>query len=460
MQKINTILLYGLAVTLFGCGSAQKAELLSGDSPKAAISEVSQTIKLAEDEQSDLLSFKEYMAGREYLEKAELGLSRSYKKEIIVENAAIAKAYIQQSLDQANSRKSNATRILQSRKSSLQAGLRNSKPLVDELYDVDDDLRDETDNFAKALAPKEFSEFQKKYFGLEIKAVQFTKLDVLRNSIQKAIKEKADDLAPESLTTASLDLSEAMNLIAQSPRNPEIHNHSVEKSVASSVLLADVMDVILNAKGTPENIALKIVHQNRELGKLSKNVGQLQQNLKTTQSNLMQKEDVLKQQEDALKLKEDTLKRQNEQLQRSSTQIRFQQAMELAGEQFHEEEASVYQQGSKLIFRLKKINFASGTSTVPVASKPMLEKVNDIIRNLDAEMVVVQGHTDSVGASDLNQKLSTRRSISVANYLSSLEGGFKLSYIGYGESRPIVSNETKEGRAINRRVDIVVTAKK
>ena len=71
-----------------------------------------------------------------------------------------------------------------------------------------------------------------------------------------------------------------------------------------------------------------------------------------------------------------------------------------------------------------------------------------------------QGHTDSVGASDLNLKLSTKRAVSVANYLAALGGGYKIGYIGYGESKPIASNETNVGRAINRRVDLVVTAKK
>ena len=446
MQKINMLLLCAVAIIQFGCGSAQKAELMAGDSPQAAISEVLQVIKQAEDAQSDLLSFKTYMKGVDYLKKAQQGLSNGYNKEIILENAAIAKAYLQQSLDQAKSRSANASRILEARNASLQAGLRNSTPLVEALYDVDDDLRDETDDFSKSLDPDEFAQFQKHYLDLEIQAVQFKKLDAVKKSIKKATDAKAEDLAPKTLTTARLDLSEAMNLIAQSPRNPEVHNNRVTKAVASSVLLDDVMDVILNARGTPENIALKIVYQNRELGQLSKNVGQLEQNLKTTQSSLLQKED-------ALKL-------QDEQLKRSSTQIRFQKAMEEAGEQFSEDEASVYQQGSKLIFRLKKINFSSGTSTVPMSSKPLLEKINDIIRNLDAEMVVVEGHTDSVGARDLNQKLSTKRATSVANYLSTLEGGYKIGYVGYGESRPIASNETKEGRAINRRVDLVVTAKK
>ncbi len=90
----------------------------------------------------------------------------------------------------------------------------------------------------------------------------------------------------------------------------------------------------------------------------------------------------------------------------------------------------------------------------------MLSKINDIIKSVGAELVAVEGHTDSIGSAELNKVLSTKRAISVANYLAALAGGYQTGYLGYGESRPIASNETTEGRAINRRVDLVVTARK
>jgi outer membrane protein OmpA-like peptidoglycan-associated protein len=446
MKNIKLILCFGLALTLFGCSSPKKAELSFSSSPKAAVYEVVVLNNKTKQAQFDLLSFKQYMKGSEYLKRAQRALSRGSKDEVILDNAAKAKAYFQEAAEQSRSRSSTPFRILQARKASLEAGIRNSETLTAALLKVDRGLRSDTGNFSKTLDPDEFSEFQMEYFSLEIKAVQFRELDNVKKAIRKATKKNAEDRAPNTLRTAMLDLNEAENFIAQSPRNPGVHKKSVNKAVASSVLLLDVMDVILNAKGTPENIALKIVNQNRALGILSKNVGSLEKNLQTAKSDLSQTEGVLK--------------RQNEKLKKSSTQVRFQEAMEEAGKHFSEDEASVYQQGNKLIFRLKKINFASGVSTVPPASKQLLSKVNDIITALEAELVAVQGHTDSIGAADLNSKLSTKRANSVAIYLSSLAGGYKIGYIGYGESRPIASNETNVGRAINRRVDLVVTAKK
>jgi OOP family OmpA-OmpF porin len=461
MKKINLILCCGLVLTLFGCASAKKAELTSGDNAKAAVAEVTKVMQTAEDEQSDLLSVKEYSKGINYLDRAKRGLSSNYSKESILENAAIAKAYFQDARIQGGVKSSKSVRILQARKSSLRAGLRNSEKLVVALAGVDDDLRDETDDFSKTLEPKEFSEFQKQYLALEIEAVQFRELDTSKQAIQYVIKRDAEDLTPKALRTARLDINAAENLIAQSPRNPDIHQKSVKKALDSTSLLVGVMDVILNAKGTPEHIALRIYNQNKELGVLSKSVGTLQANLSTTKSSLEESQSSLQKSQSSLTETEEALKLKNEALKKSSTQVRFQNAMDEARIQFSEDEASVYQQGSKLIFRLKRINFASGTSSIPMESKPLLEKVNDIIKTfLDAKIVAVQGHTDSVGAEDLNLKLSTKRAISVAKYLASFAGGYKIGYIGYGESKPIASNETRDGRAINRRVDLVVTAKK
>jgi outer membrane protein OmpA-like peptidoglycan-associated protein len=467
MKKFKLILCHGLALTLLGCASAEKAELVSADNLEAAVSEVTLLLKEADVVQADLLSYDEYVRGSDYLAKARRGLSGNYQTDYIMENAASGKAQFQQALKNSQSRTPNAFRILEARQSSLDAGLKGSNDLASALADVDEDLRDETDDFVRALEPKEFSEFQKKYFVLEVEAVQFRKLDAINNAIQKAVSQDAEDLAPETLRTALLDVSEAENLIAQSPREPKVHEDSVTWATESSVLLTDVMDVILNAKGTPEDIALKIVQQNRALSKLSENVGSLEQNLKSTQSSLMEKEGALEQQNQELEStrsnlqeSESALLLQNQELERTSTQVRFQKAMDQAVQEFPDDEAAVYQQGSKLIFRLKRMNFASGSATIPTASKSMLRKVNDIIRFVGAEIVAVEGHTDSVGADELNKNLSTKRAISVADYLASLAGGYKIGYIGYGESKPIASNETKEGRAINRRVDLVVTAKK
>jgi OOP family OmpA-OmpF porin len=77
------------------------------------------------------------------------------------------------------------------------------------------------------------------------------------------------------------------------------------------------------------------------------------------------------------------------------------------------------------------------------------------IRGVDLEMVIATGHTDSIGTDAYNQKLSERRAAAVKEYLVS-KGvpASKITTIGKGESQPVATNKTSEGRQKNRRVDI------
>lgn len=458
-KLIKSLWVISITAVMIGCSAPKKAELSSGDSPENAIKEVSQIQATALQNQHDVLADDNYQQGKSYLGAAKRGLKQGEESKYVLENAAIAKAFFQDAAKLADTRKSSASRILRARASAISAGVRKDSALVDRMMDIDSDLKSETSQFSKSLSPEDFAELQKKYLVLETKAVQFSKLNSANQAIIKAKDDDADDLAPETLRTAILDYKTAMNIIAQSPRSENIYNKSVQDALASATQLYDVMNVILGAKGTPENIAVQIVKQKRALGELSSNVGKLQANLKSTEQNLQSTKQSLQEKEGALKRTEGVLKNQEQQLARASTQVRFQQAMDEARKVLSQDDALVYQQGNKLVFRLKRINFRSGTAVIPEASKKLISQVDAIIKKLDAEKVGVQGHTDSVGSAKVNEKLSKKRASAVANYLYSLKGGYKITYTGYGESHPIASNETPEGRATNRRVDLVLSVK-
>ncbi len=73
--------------------------------------------------------------------------------------------------------------------------------------------------------------------------------------------------------------------------------------------------------------------------------------------------------------------------------------------------------------------------------------------------VRVEGHTDSHGTDAANLKLSSERAQAVRQYLVANMGMdiSRIEAVGYGESRPVATNETAEGRARNRRIDVVIT---
>jgi outer membrane protein OmpA-like peptidoglycan-associated protein len=92
-------------------------------------------------------------------------------------------------------------------------------------------------------------------------------------------------------------------------------------------------------------------------------------------------------------------------------------------------------------------------------SRSTLNDLADNFRRYPDETIDVEGHTDSTGSADYNQTLSERRAYSVKEYLTG-QGipSARVTATGYGETRPKTSNETPEGRQLNRRVEIHIRA--
>ena len=121
-------------------------------------------------------------------------------------------------------------------------------------------------------------------------------------------------------------------------------------------------------------------------------------------------------------------------------------------------EAAVVLEGNRLVIRLFGLSFPVGKAVIEPAYFNLLAKVQRAIREYPNAKITIEGHTDSVGDERYNLRLSTQRAQSVRSYLIANMGimGNRLDAIGYGESRPIASNETAPGRAKNRRTDIVL----
>ena len=111
----------------------------------------------------------------------------------------------------------------------------------------------------------------------------------------------------------------------------------------------------------------------------------------------------------------------------------------------------------EILSRTGNIYFASGSARLQSESAPLLNSLADIIARCPGMVVEAGGHTDSIGSNATNQRLSQARAQSVVTFL--LDRGLKKDSIvskGYGESSPIASNDTSEGRWKNRRIEFKV----
>ncbi|AFO86272.1 hypothetical protein D1822_01430 [Phaeobacter inhibens] len=103
---------------------------------------------------------------------------------------------------------------------------------------------------------------------------------------------------------------------------------------------------------------------------------------------------------------------------------------------------------------VSKITFEPGSATVAAGSRDTLDQIADILARCDGVRLEIQGHTDSQGREEMNQTLSQSRAQSVLNELRGrrlVTSSFTAK--GYGESTPIASNDTEDGREANRRIE-------
>jgi outer membrane protein OmpA-like peptidoglycan-associated protein len=125
---------------------------------------------------------------------------------------------------------------------------------------------------------------------------------------------------------------------------------------------------------------------------------------------------------------------------------------------FERDEAIVLRSGNDVILRLVGLTFDSGQAEIDSDKFALLYKVEQAIKQFDRSTIDVEGHTDAFGSDETNLELSTERATAVKTYMIGSMGltDSQVTATGYGETRPIANNETKEGRAKNRRIDVVI----
>lgn len=123
-------------------------------------------------------------------------------------------------------------------------------------------------------------------------------------------------------------------------------------------------------------------------------------------------------------------------------------------------DAEVRREGEGIVINFKeKVLFGYDQSELSIGSRSSLDKLANILKAYPDTDIQIIGHTDSKGTERYNERLSERRAAAVASYLRGNNiPATRITTLGMGESDPVATNDSDEGRSFNRRVEFVITA--
>ena len=459
LTNLNKMLLTATFLTAFvGCSSGPVVQdYPAGANAGEEVTNLESDIKMAQGNQVDVLSPKNFKEANEAAQDARKMHSNGKDSEKILHEVAIGRAYLNNANIVTSTSRESIEDVIAARQAAVTAGA--ATWFSKDMNKADSDLKDVTADIEKNKmggVAKERKALQERYLELELMAIKEKNLGEARNTIGLAKKEKAEKFAPQTLAAAEKSYMDTEAYITANR-----HNTSAIESRAAETKAAAMHALNINrtAKGSDkvssEETALAMEKERQRVAASQNQLANVKNQLSTTKDELSTTQSALEGSVDVNAV----LLSSTEKLEADK---RLNEKYEAARKEFASDEAEVYKQGDALLIRLKGMEFASGKDAVTPKGKALLGKVSKVVDEFGAASTVqIQGHTDSVGSKKINDKLSQNRATSVKEYLQSNDGGIavdssKIEAVGYGYQKPLATNKTADGRAQNRRVDIII----
>lgn len=442
----------------------------------------------ADSNDAKLLAPRAYERGLKDYNDAELALERGRNIEIVRSNAADATAFFTDAAEKARLARTALAQVMKSRQDAANAHAPDLSP---------DYWQRAQRKFAEAIrlmergdlknAKRRDIEATSLYREAELVAIKAQYLSETRRLLADADRARVGRYAPITLGIAKQLLADAERELSENrydtdlPRSlarqanyeakHAIYLSEVVRKVRDKDLTAEqlvlqwedplrqisgVADVIPAMDGGPDKLTAELVaHFDKQANELQA----LQQEKADNEIRIADMEEEMRALDERLG---GATAERAALVQRLEAQARVKQQFVQVEKLFTSDEARVFRQGNSVILRLVGLSFDSGASQIKPQNFDLLAKVEKAIDVFPRSELIIEGHTDSHGGDDLNQTLSQQRAESVQQYMINAMRipTYRLIATGYGETRPVASNETAAGRARNRRIDIVIKPNK
>jgi outer membrane protein OmpA-like peptidoglycan-associated protein/HEPN domain-containing protein len=468
----------GLAILAAGQGYAQNelrdTFFKDADPAKAA----------ADAANAELLAPRTYERGLKEFRDAEVALERGRNIEIVRSNASDATALFKDATKKARLAETALAQVMKSRQDAANA----------RAPDLSSDLWQQAQRkFAEAIrllergdlknAKRRDIEATTLYREAELKAIKAQYLSETRRLLADADRARVGRYAPITLGRAKQLLADAERELSENRYDTDLPRSLAQQAnyeAKHAIYLSEIVRKVRDKDLTAEQIVLQWEDSMRQIAGVADIVPAMSDGPEKLTAELVaffekQASDlqVLQQEKADNEIRiadmEEELNALDERLggataeraaliQRLEAQARVKQQFEQVEKLFTSDEARVFRQGDSVILRLVGLSFDSGASQIRPDNFDLLAKVEKAIDVFPRSELIIEGHTDSHGGDDLNQTLSQSRAESVQQYMINAMRipTYRLIATGYGETRPVASNETAAGRARNRRIDVVI----
>jgi outer membrane protein OmpA-like peptidoglycan-associated protein len=467
MKILNYIpgMAMALAVSvLVGCSAQPKLTQDQIMSQYPQVQSLASELKQARLKDSELLAPQSYEKANKSLTTA-MDAAQSGDAEKAKKAASEGMGMIKQlNIDTEKSR-DMMTDVLQARDRAYAAGAATLQK--EKIADLDSELKKATTLVEKGDVEKAKqlrAELLSGYKKVELDTLKQGTVELAKSAIANAKEEGAEKLAPATFARAQEQMTLAETILdadRSQTTKAEVHAKSAKLLAEQSASIAETIKDFDRRDYSMEDIVLWHQQQleviNEPLGidlPFNQSSDKAAVSLKNAISTLMSENAELKasKQEVGKKLAMTEKESQEQMMKEREDQQRFDEVQAM----FTANEAKVYRQGRNVLISAQGFHFPSGQSEIQTANFPMMNKIIRAIKLFPNAKIDVVGHTDSTGNDNNNMVLSTARAENVAKFL--VEVGDipqdRITARGFGESRPVASNETAEGRAENRRVEI------
>jgi outer membrane protein OmpA-like peptidoglycan-associated protein len=480
-KKVRITLLLTAVVLLFGaCGGAKlKLEpIAESENPTELVERLDRDITNARKDQVNVLSPTWFTSAETSLREAKAGLKQGDKISKIRKSISEGQARLKTAIDKAKLSRTNLADVIKGRSMARAAG---ATELGRDYVAAEEKFLELTRAVEKGslrYAKKNGARVQEEFRQLELRAIKTQTLGEVRKLLDQARKRGDHKVAPKAYAVAQQRLKEADAFITKNPYKKE---EMLKKASLALFMARRVQQVARQSQKIrgmqPEQITLLFEGDLHKISQKLSAPDMRDQPFETQVENIVGTIDALQQtrlfmseRDKSQQAEIESLKKQVAKLsgqtqaerdvkERLLAERRFNELFNTVQGYFEPREAETYKSGNQLVIRLKGIQFPVGKSVILPKNYTLLSKVQRAIRTLGDVDVVIEGHTDSTGSSELNEHLSEQRADAVRQYLVANE---TLSYdkiiaVGYGSIRPIAPNKTAAGRALNRRIDLIIT---